>query len=145
MNVQHKLSIMRPPRVHITHDVETGGALQKKELPFVVGIISDLAGDTTLEAIHQRKFVFIDGDNFNDVMTFIGPTAKINVGEDEVELQFKKFGDFSPDPLVQVIPSLKTKLDQGSALTDLAAKLDGNFKLEAAMMKMIENSEVSAA
>jgi type VI secretion system protein ImpC len=136
---------MRPPRVQITHDVETNGSLQKKELPFIVGIISDLAGETVLAPIHERKFIFIDGDNFNGVMSFIAPTIKMNLEGEELELKFNRFSDFSPDSLVQAIPALKTKLDQRIALTDLAGKLDGNFKLEEAMLGLIANPGDSAA
>ncbi len=61
MNVQHKLSIMRPPRVQITYDVETLGSFETKEIPFVLGIIADLAGATQLEPFYKRRFILIDG------------------------------------------------------------------------------------
>ena len=74
-STQHKLSRIRPPRVQITYDVEIGGAIQKKELPFVVGIMSDLAGQpvAALPRLKDRKFVEIDRDNFNDVLASIAP------------------------------------------------------------------------
>ena len=69
-STQHKLDRVRPPRVQITYDVEIGDALEMKELPFVVGILADLAGDSSGDQpkIKERKFVEIDRDNFNDVM-----------------------------------------------------------------------------
>jgi type VI secretion system protein ImpB len=69
-SLQHKLDRVRPPRVQITYDVETGGAIQKKELPFVVGVLADLYGKPA-EApppLKERKFVEIDRCNFNDVL-----------------------------------------------------------------------------
>jgi len=73
-SLQDKLSRVRKPRVHITYDVETNGAQEKKELPFVVGVMGDYSGDNTAskKALKERKFVQIDRDNFNDIM------AKLN-------------------------------------------------------------------
>ena len=69
-SVQHKLDRIRPPRVQITYDVEIGGAIQKKELPFVAGILADLSGAPTqpLPKLRDRKFVEITPDNFDAVM-----------------------------------------------------------------------------
>ena len=75
---EKKLARVRPPRVQITYDVETGGAIQKKELPFVVGVLADLSGqpDEPLLPLKDRKFVEIDRDNFNDVLAAIGAAAR---------------------------------------------------------------------
>ena len=69
-STQHRLDRVRPPRVHITYDVETGGAIEMKELPFVMGVLSDLSGQPAepLPRLSNRQFVEIDRDNFNDVM-----------------------------------------------------------------------------
>src|SRR3954469_15314184 len=76
-SIQKKLGRVRPPRVRITYDVETGGAIEKRELPFIVGIFADLSGDRAtpdaLPALKYRKMSDIDRDNFNDVMKTIGP------------------------------------------------------------------------
>jgi len=66
---------VRKPRVHITYDVETSGAVEVKELPFVVGVLGDFSGNPTepLKSLEERKFVTIDRDNFNDVMTRMTP------------------------------------------------------------------------
>jgi type VI secretion system ImpB/VipA family protein len=74
-NAQQQLSRVRPPRVHIAYDVDTGNAIEKKELPFVVGIMSDLSGksETPLPPLKERKFVEIDRDNFDDVINKINP------------------------------------------------------------------------
>ena len=82
-STQHKLDRVRPPRVQITYDVETGGAIEMKELPFVLGVMSDLSGkpDQPLPALKdpKRKFVEIDRDNFNDVMKGMAPRLAYKV------------------------------------------------------------------
>ena len=79
-STQHKLDRVRPPRVQITYDVEIGGAIQMKELPFVVGILADLAGQQdALPRLKDRKFVQIDRDNFNQVLGNIAPKLKYSV------------------------------------------------------------------
>src|SRR5687768_3568785 len=96
---QHKLDRVRRPRVQITYDVETNGAMQKVELPFVVGVLADLSGQPkeALKPLKERKVVSIDRDNFNDVLSRATPRVAMKVqnrltGEDTklaVELNFK--------------------------------------------------------
>src|SRR6478672_9542359 len=99
-SLQHKLDRVRRPRVQITYDVETGGAMQKVELPFVVGVMADLSGQPkeALKAMKDRKFTTIDRDNFNEVLNRSAPRVAIKVdnklSEDSnsklaVELNFK--------------------------------------------------------
>src|SRR5690242_1948743 len=105
-SLQKKVGRVRPPRVHITYDVEIGDAIEKRELPFVVGVLADLSGmpEKSLPPISKRKFVDIDRDNFNDVMKKIGPRLAFKVdnrlSEDDtklnVELRFENIEDFSP-------------------------------------------------
>ncbi|MFZ5604861.1 MAG: type VI secretion system contractile sheath small subunit, partial [Pseudomonadota bacterium] len=80
-SIHDKLKRVRKPRVHITYDVETGGAEQVKELPFVVGVMGDYSGDNVenKKSLKDRKFVSIDRDNFNQVMSNIAPTASLKV------------------------------------------------------------------
>jgi len=80
-STQHKLSRIRPPRVQITYDVEIGGAIVKKEIPFVVGILADLSGihNGKLPPLKERKFVEIDRDNFSSVMEAYQPALKLKV------------------------------------------------------------------
>ena len=68
-STQHKLDRVRAPRVHITYDVDIGDAIEKKELPFVVGVLGDFSGNPLepLTKLKDRKFVFIDRDNFKVV------------------------------------------------------------------------------
>ncbi len=79
-STQYLLTKIRPPRVQIVYEVETGGAIEKKELPFVLGIISDLFGhNKDVKPYTERIFVYIDSDNFNDVMKSIHPTLQLSI------------------------------------------------------------------
>ena len=104
---QKKLDRIRRPRVQITYDVETNGAMQKVELPFVVGVLADLSGKPKepLKPLKDRKVVTVDRDNFNDVLAKATPRVAMKVenrltGEGEsklaVELNFKHLDDFEP-------------------------------------------------
>src|SRR5215472_2976583 len=105
-SAQHKLDPVRRPRVQITYDVETNGAMQKVELPFVVGVMADLSGQPKdpLRPMKERKFVPIDRDNFNEVLEKAAPRLALKVanrlaGDDSklaVELNFKNMDDFEP-------------------------------------------------
>jgi type VI secretion system ImpB/VipA family protein len=149
-STQHKLDRVRPPRVQITYDVETGGAIQKKELPLVVGILSDLSGDSLNPiALKDRKFVEIDRDNFNEVLKSTTPTLKMSVpnrlnDKNEnlpVELSFQTLEDFTPTNLVQQIDSLRKLLDTRRRLNDLLAKLDGNDALNQVLLDVVAKPE----
>ena len=84
-STQHKLDRVRRPRVHVTYDVETGGAIEMKELPFVVGVLADLPGQPVVDdegkkiAVKNRKFVNVDRDNFNDVLAGAKPAVNLRV------------------------------------------------------------------
>ena len=80
-STQKIISRVRKPRVHITYDVEVGDAIEKKELPFVIGILADLAGDPVipLPKIKERKFVEIDRDNINDILSWLSPRLHFSV------------------------------------------------------------------
>ena len=128
----------RPPRVQITYDVEIGDAVEKKELPFVMGVLADLAGhpEGTPSKLKDRRFVEIDRDNFNQIMEKISPRLDLSVedrlkgeGEIKVELNFKEFSDFHPEAIVQQVPRLAKLLEARTQLRDLLSKLDGNDEL----------------
>src|SRR5262249_32679187 len=116
-SLQHKLDRVRPPRVQITYDVEIGGAIQKKELPFVVGIMADLCGkpENAPPPLKERKFVEIDRDNFNDVLASIVPRLALQVenplskdgAKQSVELKFRHIDDFGPLNIIDQVASLK--------------------------------------
>jgi type VI secretion system protein ImpB len=149
-STQHKLGRVRPPRVQITYDVEIGGAIQKKELPLVVGILSDLAGATQQPlSLKDRKFVEIDRDNFNEVMQSLAPSLSFSVDNfvDKeasslpVNLTFDGIEDFSPVSLTNKVESLKKLLASRQRLNDLFAKLDGNDELNDALLDVVSKPE----
>src|SRR5258708_37731669 len=140
----------RPPRVQITYDVEIGDAVEKRELPMVVGLLADLSGQPAepLPKLKERRFVEIDRDNFDDIMGKIRPRLDLSVpdtmkgeGNLKVELKFEKFSDFHPESLVQQVPRLAKLLEARQQLRDLLAKLDGNDELDLMLERIVQNSE----
>ena len=154
-SIQHKISRVRPPRVQITYDVEIGNAIQMKELPFVMGIISDLSGKPSepLPKMKERKFVEIDRDNFNDILASIKPRLAFQVdnkmakedskdgGRMNVELNFRSLEDFEPVQVVKQIEPLRKLYEARQRLSDLLTKLDGNDDLEALLREMVGNAD----
>jgi type VI secretion system protein ImpB len=149
-STQHKLDRVRPPRVQITYDVEIGGAIQKKELPLVVGILSDLGGATQQPlSLKDRKFVEIDRDNFNEVMQSLAPSLSFSVdnfvdkeaSSMPVALTFESIDDFSPVSLTNKVEGLKKLLASRQRLNDLLAKLDGNDELNDALLDVVSKPE----
>jgi type VI secretion system protein ImpB len=150
-STQHKLDRVRPPRVQITYDVEIGGAMQKRELPLVVGIMADLAGKPA-EApapLKTRGFVSIDRDNFNDVLTSIGPRLAFQVDNAiakdgsklNVELKFGTMDDFEPVSIIQQVNSLRKLYEARQKLSDLLTKLDGNDDLDRLLQETVSNTD----
>ena len=150
-NTQHKLDRIRPPRVQITYDLELGGAIEKKELPFIVGILADLSGKPAeaLPKVKDRKFVEIDRDNFNAVLASIGPRLAFQVDNKlandgskmNVELKFGHMDDFTPLNVLKQVEALRKLFEARQRLTDLLAKLDGNDDLDAQLQEVVENTE----
>jgi type VI secretion system protein ImpB len=153
-SLQHKLDRVRRPRVQITYDVETNGALQKVELPFVVGVLADLSGQPKepLKGIKDRKFVNIDADNFDDVLARSAPRLAMRVDnkltDDNtqigVELNFSKMDDFSPAKIAEQVPALKELLDMRQRLSQLLNKMEGNDKLESLLGEVLGSTEKAA-
>ena len=154
-SLQHKLDRVRRPRVQITYDVETNGAMQKVELPFVAGVMADLSGmpKNPLPAMKERKFVNIDRDNFNDVMAKAAPRLAFRVDNkltDEnsqlnVELNFQHIEDFDPANVARQIPALRDLLEMRHRLGQLLSKMEGNDKLEAMLGDILNNTEKAMA
>jgi type VI secretion system protein ImpB len=151
-STQKKLSRIRPPRVQITYDVELGGAIEKKELPLIVGILADLAGkpETAPPHVKFRKFVEIDRDNFNDVMASIAPRLAFPVdnrlnGDDgtkmNVELKFRRMDDLRPESLIQQVEPMRKLMEARQRLNDLLAKLDGNDDLDTLLQDIAASSD----
>jgi type VI secretion system protein ImpB len=151
-SLQKKISRVRPPRVHITYDVETGGAIEKREIPFIVGVLADLSGkpEQPLPPLKDRKFTEIDKDNFDNVLGKINPRLAFKVdnrlSEDDtrlgVELRFNSMADFEPAAVARQIPPLRRLLELRNALHNLRSSLVGNDKLEGILQETLNNREL---
>ncbi len=150
---QHKLDRVRPPRVQITYDVEIGGAIEIKELPFVVGVLGDFTGqpDQPLPKLKERKFVEVNPDNFDTVLEGMKPRLSFavenklsddpNAPQLKVDLRFKKLDDFEPGNVAKQVKPLKELLDLRTRLADLRGTLQGNDKLEEVLLEAVGNTE----
>lgn len=150
-SLQHTLDRVRRPRVQITFDVETNGAMQKVELPFVVGIMADLSGQPkeAPKPLKERKFVAVDRDNFDDVLARSAPRVAVRVPnqlsgdgtELPVELNFRSMDDFEPAKVAEQIAPLKELLQMRQQLTQLLNKMEGNDKLEKLLGDVLNDAE----
>ena len=150
-SLQHKLDRVRRPRVQITYDVETNGAMVKCELPMVVGVMADLSGKPkeALKPLKDRKVVTVDRDNFNDVLAKATPRLAFKADNrltDEntklaVELNFKEMDDFEPARVAAQVGPLKELLEMRQRLTQLLSKMEGNDKLEELLANVLNNTE----
>jgi len=149
-SIHDKLKRVRKPRVHITYDVETGGAQVERELPFVVGVMGDFSGnpEQPLKSLKERKFIQIDRDNFNEVMAKIAPELNFKVentiagdgSEMSVKLKFDSIDDFDPARVAEQIAPLKKLLETRAKLNDLMAKVDRSEDLEGILERVLKNS-----
>lgn len=150
-SIHKKIERVRPPRVHITYDVETGGAILKKELPFVAGVLADLSGDpaTALPPVKERNFVQIDRDNFDKVLARMEPRLVLKVDDKirnddtkiPIELKFKSMEDFEPQKIAEQVEPLRVLIDIRKKLANLRGSLDGNDKLDKLLQKIINDQD----
>lgn len=148
-STQHKLDRVRPPRVHVTYDVEVGDAIELKELPFVMGVLGDFTGQPTepLPRLRDRKFVEVNPDNFDNVLEGMKPHLSFSVenklSEDsnapqlKVDLHFKSMDDFEPQNVARQVKPLKELMDLRTKLSDLRGSLQGNDKLEELLLDAV--------
>ncbi len=144
----------RKPRVHIEYEVETFGAKQKVELPFVMGVMSDLSGKSLVEKkpLDKRDFVEFDMDNFEQRMEAIAPRAAFNVdntltgeGKMSVDLTFKTIEDFDPGQIAKNVPSLNKLLEARNQLNDLMAYMDGKDGAQELLDKLLKDPDLLKA
>jgi type VI secretion system protein ImpB len=150
-SIHDKLKRVRKPRVHITYEVETEGAVVQKELPFVVGVLGDFSGTPTepLKPLKDRKFVQIDRDNFNEVMTRMTPGLNLKVdntlkgdgSQMSVQLKFNSIEDFEPANVVRQVDPLRKLLETRDRLRDLLTKVDRSTDLENVLEQVLQNTE----
>lgn len=154
-SIHDQLARVRKPRVHITYEVETEGAMVQRELPFVVGVLGDFSGDAPVSSkpLKERKFIQIDRDNFNDIMSKIEPKLNLKVentlagdgSEIALELTFKNMEDFEPGKVVDQIEPLKKLLAARNRLRDLLTKADRSEQLEALLEHVLSDEAALAS
>jgi type VI secretion system protein ImpB len=151
-SVHAKLERVRPPRVHVTYNVEIGDAIELKEIPFVMGILADLSGqpEEPLPKIKDRRFVEITPDNFDSVLDNMKPRVAFSVenklsddsgiGNLGIDLSFKSMEDFEPERVAKQVKPLRDLLDLRTKLSDLVGTLQGNEKLERLLHEVLQDS-----
>ena len=152
-STQHKLDRVRPPRVQITYDVEVGGAIELKELPFIVGVMGDFTGqaEKPLAKLKDRKFVEVNPDNFDTVLENMKPHLafavenKLSEESDapqlKVDLNFKSLDDFEPEQVARQVRPLRELLDLRTKLNDLRGTLQTNEKLDQLLLDAVSDTE----
>lgn len=154
-SIHKKLERVRPPRVHITYDVEVGDAIEVKELPFVMGVLADLSGQPTevLPKLKDRRFVEITPDNFNSVLESFKPHLSLEVdnklsdesdaGKLKVDFDFNSLDDFEPGNVTKNVKPLRELLELRNKLSDLRGALQGNDKLDDLLMEAVGNTQTA--
>jgi type VI secretion system protein ImpB len=139
--------------VHITYDVEVGGAIELKELPFVMGVLGDFTGQPTeaMARLKDRKFVEVNPDNFDTVLAGMKPHLAYsvenklsddpNAGQLKVDLNFKSLQDFEPEQVARQVRPLRELLELRTKLSDLRGSLQGNDKLDELLQDAINNTD----
>jgi type VI secretion system protein ImpC len=151
-SLQKQLNRARPPQVHITYDVELGGAIEKRALPFVIGVLADLSGSPAdpLPRLRERKFVEIDRNNFDAAIERCRPRLELRVPltleeRDSAELElpvtltFRSLTDFSPEAIAAQIPALNALLAARDVLSNVSSVLFGNDRLEERLQSILIN------
>ncbi len=141
----------RAPRVQIEYDVELYGAEKKVQLPFVMGVMSDLSGKSDVEqpAISDRKFLEIDVDNFDDRMKAIAPKVEFSVpntltgeGNLPIGITFEKMEDFSPEAIARKVEPLRKLLEAREELSNLVTYMDGKSGAEELLAKVMKDPDL---
>lgn len=144
----------RAPRVQIEYDVEVYGAEKKIELPFVMGVMADLAGkpEEDLPPIEERKMLEIDVDNFDDRMKSMRPRAAFSVpntltgeGELKVDITFESMDDFSPAAVAKKVAGVDKLLEARTQLANLATYMDGKGGAEELITRALQDDTLMQA
>ncbi len=144
----------RAPRVQIEYDVETYGSEKKVQLPFVVGVMSDLSGKPSepLPALVDRKMLEIDIDNFDDRLKSMKPRVAFTVpntltgeGNVAVDITFKSMDDFSPAAVARNVEALNKLLEARTQLSNLMTYMDGKTGAEELVAKLLQDPALMAS
>lgn len=138
----------RAPRVQIEYDVELYGAEKKVQLPFVMGVMSDLSGKPTepLPPVADRKYLSIDVDNFDERLKSMKPRVAFQVpntltgeGNISVDITFESMDDFSPAAVAKKVDSLNKLLEARNQLANLLTYMDGKTGAEELIAKVLQD------
>ncbi|HDZ3730561.1 type VI secretion system contractile sheath small subunit [Vibrio harveyi] len=152
LNSQHKR--VSKNRVSITYDVETNGAVETKELPFVVGVVGDYSGHKQdKEDVEDRTFYNVDKDNFDTVMKRVGPELSLKVdnvlvdddSQIEASLKFSSMKDFEPEAIVEQVEPLKKLVETRNQLKVLLSKADRSRDLEKLLKEVLQSADTIKA
>ena len=145
---QKFISRNRAPRVQIEYDVELYGAQKKVQIPFVMGVMSDLSGDSKepLPSVDERKFLAVDVDNFDERMKSMKPRVAISVpntltgeGNMQVDITFESMDDFSPAAVARKVDALNKLLEAREQLANLITYMDGKTGAEDLVSKLLRD------
>lgn len=148
MSSQKFIARNRAPRVQIEYDVELYGAQKKIQLPFVMGVMSDLSGSPKepLPAVTDRKFLEFSADNFDDRLKAMKPRVAFQVpntltggGNLNLELTFENMDDFSPAAVARKVGALNELLEARQQLTNLVTYMDGKSGAESLIAKVLHD------
>jgi type VI secretion system protein ImpB len=144
----------RAPRVQIEYDVEVYGAEKKVQLPFVMGVLSDLSGQPAepLAPVAERKFLEIDVDNFDERLKAMKPRVAVQVpntltgeGNISVDMTFESMDDFTPAAIARKVDSLNKLLEARSQLSNLMTYMDGKTGAEDLISKLLKEPALMQA
>ena len=136
----------RAPRVQIEYDVEVYGAQKKVQLPFVMGVMADLSGNSAdpLAPVGERKFLAIDADNFDERLKAMKPRVAFQVpntltgeGNLPLDITFESMDDFSPDAIARKVGALNELLQARSQLANLVTYMDGKGGADELIAKVL--------
>jgi type VI secretion system protein ImpB len=144
----------RAPRVQIEYDVEVYGAEKKVQLPFVMGVLSDLSGQSAepLAPVADRKFLEIDVDNFDERLKSMKPRVAVQVpntltgeGNMAVDITFESMEDFTPGAIARKVDSLSKLLEARSQLSNLMTYMDGKTGAEDLIARLLKEPALMQA
>ena len=144
----------RAPRVQIEYDVEVYGSEKKVNLPFVMGVLSDLSGtpEESLQPVADRKFLEIDIDNFDERLRSMKPRVAMQVvntltgnGKMGVDMTFESMDDFSPAAIARKVEPLAKLLEARSQLQNLLTYMDGKTDAEKLVSKLLDDPALLSA
>jgi type VI secretion system protein ImpB len=152
-NSQKFIARNRAPRVQIEYDVETNGAQKKVNLPFIVGVMADLAGKSdspeAKKLVADRKFLEIDVDNFDKRMSALKPKLSFQAenmltgeGTMPVSIEFESMEDFSPAKVAAKVDSLKKMMEARNQLSALLTYMDGKTGAEELLAKVMGSPDL---